>query len=133
MDHEANSLGTAEGRASLVGSSVAYAPVQATPFPPFLTQLGPPGSMGAIAHASVFNANPAESLEATSHEFRLTRTSENLTARIGLYYSENDDDDSGVFYFLPPAIARRTAACACPKATAPSRAGIWRSCRSCRT
>ena len=102
VDHEADNFGTAEGRASLVGSSVAYAPVQATPFPPFLTQLGPPGSMGAIAHASVFNANPAESLEASSHEFRLTRSSENLTMRIGLYYSENDDDDSGVFYFLPP-------------------------------
>ena len=102
VDHQADNFGTAEGRASLVGSSVAYAPVQATPFPPFLTQLGPPGSFGAIAHASTFNANPSEALEATSHEFRLTRSTENLTMRIGLYYSENDDDDGGTFYFLSP-------------------------------
>ena len=102
VDHEADTFGVLEGRGSLVGSSVPYAPVQATPFPPFLTQLGPPGSMGAIAHASSFYANPSEKLEATSHEFRLTRRGENLTMRMGFYYSENDDEDGNTFYFLPP-------------------------------
>ena len=102
VDHYAGGSGTAEGRASLVGSSVAYAPVVQTPFPPFLEQLGPPGSFGAIAHASTFNANPWESLEATSHEIRLTRSTEGLTLRVGVYYSENDDEDGGTFFFLPP-------------------------------
>ena len=102
VDHVADNLGTLEGRGSLVGSTVAYAPVQETPFPPFLTALGPPGSMGAIANTSIFNANPIETLEATSHEFRLSRIGENFTARIGLYYSEIDDDEGNVFRFLPP-------------------------------
>ncbi len=102
VDHEAVNFGTVAGRGSLVGSTVAYAPVQETPFPPFLTQLGPPGSFGAVADASTFNANPWENLEATSHEFRLTRSSENLTTRIGFYYSDNDDDDGSVFFFAPP-------------------------------
>ena len=102
VEHEAGGHGTAEGRASLVGSSVAYAPVKQTPFPPFLEQLGPPGSFGAIAHAATFNANPSEMLEATSHEFRVTRTTEGLTMRAGLYVSDNEDEDGGTFYFLAP-------------------------------
>ena len=102
VDHRAANFGTAEGRASLVGSTVAHAPVRQTPFPPFLEQLGPPGSFGAIAHASTFNANPFESLEATSHEIRLTHSTDGLTARLGMYYSETDDEDGGTFFFLPP-------------------------------
>ena len=102
VDHEAGSYGTAEGRASLIGSRVAYAPVQETPFPPFLQQLGPPGSMGALAQASTFNANPAEALEATSHELRLSWTGERVSARAGLYRSRNEDEDGGTFHFVPP-------------------------------
>ena len=102
VDHEAYSYGTAEGRASLVGSTVLYAPVQQTPFPPFLQQLGPPGSFGAVAHASTFNANPSEFLEATSHELRLSWTGERLSTRVGLYRSRNEDEDGGTFRFVPP-------------------------------
>ena len=102
VEHMADGHGTAEGRASLAGSTVAYAPVRQTPFPPFIEQLGPPGSFGAIAHASTFNANPFEELEASSHEIRLTRSTEGLTLRAGAYFSKNDDEDGGVFYFLPP-------------------------------
>ncbi len=102
VDHQADNFGTVEGRASLVGSTVPHVPVAVTPFPPFIQQLGPPGSLGAIAHAATFNANPSESLKATSHEIRLTRRTETLTARIGVYYSETDDQDGGTFYFLPP-------------------------------
>ena len=102
VDHDATGHGTAEGRASLVGSSVAHVPVRQTPFPPFLTQLGPPGSFGAVAHASTFNANPSEALQATSHEFRLTRSTERMTMRAGVYSSQNDDEDGGTFFFLPP-------------------------------
>ena len=102
VEHEADGHGTAEGRASLAGSTVAYAPVRQIPFPPFLEQLGPPGSYGAIAHASTFNANPGEALQAASHEMRLTRSAGGLTLRAGAYYSVNDDEDGGTFYFLPP-------------------------------
>ena len=115
VDHEADGFGTAEGRASLVGSSVAYVPVRQTPFPPFLTQLGPPGSFGAIAHASTFNANPSETLESTSHELRLTRSTEGLTLRAGLYRSQNDDEDGGTFFFLPPCAD--DASCGAPVPT----------------
>ena len=102
VEHDASGFGTVEGRASLVGSSVGYAPVQQTPFPPFLTQLGPPGSFGAVAHATTFNANPSEMLEADSHELRLTRTMDEMTLRVGVYQSQADDEDGGIFFFLPP-------------------------------
>ena len=102
VEHEADGFGTAEGRASLVGSSVAYVPVRQTPFPPFVQQLGPPGSFGAIAHAATFNATPSEALESTSHELRLTRSTEKLTLRVGLYQSQTDDEDGGTFFFVPP-------------------------------
>ncbi len=102
VEHEANGFGTAEGRASLVGSSVGYAPVQQTPFPPFLTQLGPPGSFGAIAHAATFNATPSETLDANSHELRFTRRMDDTTLRVGLYQSHAEDEDGGTFFFLPP-------------------------------
>ena len=119
VDHEADGYGTAEGRASLVGSSVAYAPVLQTPFPPFLTQRGPPGSFGAVAHSSVFNANPSESLEATSHEFRLTRTGERLTLRAGMYYSDNEDEDGGTFFFLPPCAGGASCGVPVPEGSSP--------------
>ena len=131
VDHEANSYGTAEGRASLIGSSVAYAPVQETPFPPFLQQLGPPGSMGALGHASTFNANPAESLEATSHELRLSWTGERVSARAGLYRSRNEDEDGGTFYFVPPCDSLRIAASPPWKPPVLWLAGTWRWSRWC--
>ena len=92
MDHRADTFGTVAGRASLVGSSVAYVPVQATPFPPFLTQLGAtPGHSAPSPMRPRFTPNPAENLEATSHELRLSRSTENMTMRIGAYYSKSDD------------------------------------------
>ena len=119
VDHEADGFGTAEGRASLVGSSVAHVPVRVTPFPPFLTQLGPPGSFGAVAHSSTFNANPSESLQATSHEIRLTRTTDTLTARAGFYYSTNEDEDGGTFFFLPPCDGETNCSLAVPYGATP--------------
>ena len=102
VDHESGSYGTTEGRASLVGSEVAYAPIRELDEPPFFQLLGFPGSFGAVAHTSTFNANPFESLEATSHELRLSWTGESLSARAGLYSSRNEDEDGGTFRFVPP-------------------------------
>ena len=115
VEHEADGFGTVEGRASLVGSSVAYVPVRETPFPPFVTQLGPPGSLGAIAQASTFNATPSEALESTSHELRLTRSTDELTLRVGAYRSQNDDEDGGTFFFVPPC--SDAASCGTPVPT----------------
>ena len=119
VDHQADNYGAVAGRASLVGSTVPHVPVSLFPFPPFIQQLGPPGSFGAIAHTSVFNANPAESLEATSHEFRLTMTSESLTARIGVYYSETEDDDGSIFFFLPPCNSEANCSVRAPRGPNP--------------
>ena len=102
VDHFAENFGTTEGRASLVGSAVAYVPVRTSPAPPFIVALGPPGSFGAVAQTSVFFANPMEQLTAKSHELRLTWSAENLVARGGFYFSENEDEDGGRYRFLPP-------------------------------
>ena len=102
VDHRATTLGTTEGRASLVGSAVPYVPVRTSPAPPFIEALGPPGSFGAVAQTSIFYANPRERLEAHSHELRLIWRRENLVARGGIYYSENDDEDGGIWRYLPP-------------------------------
>ena len=112
VEHEAVNFGAAEGRISLLGSTVPYLPVEQTPFPPFIRALGPPGSFGATAQSTLINANPLEDLEATSHEIRLTRTTEGLTMRAGLYLSDNDHSDVNVFYFLPPC--NGPAACGTP-------------------
>ncbi len=119
VDHEGGGYGTVEGRASLLGSFVAYAPVRETPFPPFIEQLGPPGSFGAVAHASTFNANPSETLEATSHELRLTHSGEALTLRAGLYHSNNDDEDGSTFFFLPPCAEQAACGVAVPEGSNP--------------
>ena len=102
VDHQGGSYGTAEGRGSLIGSEVAYAPVRELDEPPFFQLLGFPGSFGSVAHTTTFNANPFEELEATSHELRLSWTGESLSARAGLYRSENEDEDGGTFRFVPP-------------------------------
>ena len=102
VDHRADTLGTTEGRASLVGSVVPYVPVRMSPAPPFIEALGPPGSFGAAARTSIFYANPMERLEAVSHELRLTWQRGNLVARGGFYVSENDDEDGGTWRALPP-------------------------------
>ena len=102
VEHFADTLGTTEGRASLLGSAVPYVPVRTSPAPPFIVALGPPGSFGAVARTSIFYANPMERLEATSHELRLTWRRENLVARAGFYASENDDEDGGTWRYLPP-------------------------------
>ena len=109
VDHDATSYGTVAGRASLVGSEVPYAPVLELDEPPFFRLLGFPGTFGAVAHASTFNANPTEELEATSHELRLAWTGETLSARAGLYRSRNEDEDGGTFRFVPPC--NSAAAC----------------------
>lgn len=118
VNHEASGFGTASGRASLVGSSLAHLPVRVTPFPPFIEALGPPGSFGALANASIFNANPNEALEATSHELRLTWTGENLAVRFGAYRADSEDEDGGTFYFLPPC--NSSASCGMPVPEAPN-------------
>ena len=102
IDHEAGSFGVVPGRSSLIGSVVGYAPVRELDEPPFLIQTGPPGFAGAAADVSTFNANPFEFLESQSHELRLTWDSENVTIRMGAYYSKNEDEDGGIFYFTPP-------------------------------
>ena len=102
VDHFADTLGTTEGRASLVGSAVPYVPVRRSPAPPFIEALGPPGSFGAVAQASIFYANPMEQLKAISHELRLIWRRENLVARVGFYASDNDDEDGGTWRYLPP-------------------------------
>ena len=102
VDHEADTNGTAEGRASLVGSEVAYAPVRELPGPPFFQLLGFPGSLGSVVHTSTFNRTPIEELEASSHELRLAWTGEALSARAGLYRSRNEDEDGSTFHFAPP-------------------------------
>ena len=102
VDHQADNFGTTEGRASLLGSAVAYVPVQTSPAPPFISALGPPGSFGALARTSVFYGNPLEQLTAISHELRLTWSGENLVARGGIYLSDNDDEDGGRWHFVPP-------------------------------
>ena len=102
VDHQADNFGTTEGRASLLGSAVAYVPVRTSPAPPFIEALGPPGSFGALARTSVFYGNPMEQLTATSHELRLTWSGENLVARGGIYLSDNDDEDGGRWHFVPP-------------------------------
>ena len=109
VDHEATSYGTAAGRASLVGSEVPYAPILELDEPPFFRLLGFPGTFGAVAYASTFNANPAEELKAGSHELRLAWKGEALSARAGLYRSKNEDEDGGTFRFVPPC----TSAAAC--------------------
>ena len=102
VDHEANTNGTAEGRASLVGSEVAYAPVRELPGPPFFQLLGFPGSLGSVAHTTTFNRTPIEELKATSHELRLAWSGDGVTARAGLYRSRNEDEDGSTFHFAPP-------------------------------
>ena len=102
VDHRADTLGTTEGRASLVGSAVPYVPVRTSPAPPFIQALGPPGSFGAVGQTSIFYANPIERLEAASHELRLILQRENLVARVGFYVSDNDDEDGGIWRSLPP-------------------------------
>lgn len=102
VDHETDSHGTAEGRASLVGSEVAYAPVRELSEPPFFQLLGFPGTLGSVAHTTTFNRTPIEELEASSHELRLTWSNEAVTARAGLYRSKNEDEDGSTFHFVPP-------------------------------
>ena len=102
VDHRADTLGTTEGRASLVGSAVPYVPVRGLSVPPFIEALGPPGSFGAVVQTSLFYANPLEQLDAVSHELRLTWQREDLVARAGFYASENDDEDRGTWRSLPP-------------------------------
>ena len=114
VDHRADTLGTTEGRASLVGSAVPYVPVSTSPAPPFIEALGPPGSFGAVAQTSIFYANPIEQLEAASHELRLILQRENLVARVGFYVSENDDEDGGIWRSLPPCAGVH---CSVPAAT----------------
>ena len=102
VDHSADTYGTTEGRASLLGSVVPYVPVRTSPAPPFIEALGPPGAFGALAQASVFYGNPMERLDATSHELRLIWQGEKLTARGGFYFSDNEDEDGGTYRFLRP-------------------------------
>ena len=114
VEHEADSFGTVGGRSSLVGSLIPYTPVNETPTPPFITALGPPGSFGAVAATSIFNATPMEKLKATSHELRLTWIRGDLIARAGLHVSDNEDEDASTYRFVPPC----TTAAVC-------RAPVW--------
>ncbi len=118
VDHEADSYGTAEGRSSLIGSEVPYAPVQELPEPPFFRLLGFPGSFGSVVHTTIFNANPTEALEATSHELRLSWQSEALSVRGGLYRSSNEDEGGGTFRFTAPCDSAAT--CDVPVIQAPN-------------
>ena len=102
VDHEADTKGIAEGRGSLVGSEVAYAPVRELSEPPFFQLLGFPGSFGSVAYTTIFNRAPIEELEASSHELRLSWSSDDVTARAGLYRSKNEDEDGSTFHAVPP-------------------------------
>ena len=116
VDHEADTNGTAEGRASLVGSEVAYAPVRELSEPPFFQLLGFPGSFGSVAYTTAFNRTPIEELEASSHELRLAWSGEAVTARAGLYRSSNEDQDGSTFHFVPPCDGPANCGVALPNA-----------------
>ena len=112
VEHEADSFGTVGGRASLVGSVAPYMPVREMPAPPFLVALGPPGTFGAVAATTIFNATPMEKLKATNHEWRVTWMHGDWIARVGVHVSDNEDEDGSMYRFVPPC--DRAAVCGVP-------------------
>ena len=97
-DHKSNSTGGPGADDPLVGST-------------FLTNQNTFASSAFIS----FREQPASTLEADSHELRLSWTNgDNLSARAGLYYSEVEDTEDHIPYFLPLCNANNPAGCNMP-------------------
>ena len=94
-DHKSNSTGGPGADDPLVGSA-------------FLTNQNTFATSSYIS----FREQPASTLEAESHELRLGwSNNDNLSARVGVYYSEVEDTEDNIPYFLPMCNADNPAGC----------------------
>lgn len=97
-DHESNSTGGAGAEDPLVGLT-------------FLTDLNTFASSAYIS----FRELPASTLESDSHELRLSwSNNDNLSARMGLYYSKVEDTEDSIPYFLPLCNEANPGGCELP-------------------
>ena len=97
VEHEADSMGTVGGRASLVGSVVPYMTAERPSGAPSSS-----GSAPAFEAISIFNATPMEKLKATSHQLRATWMRDHWVARAGAYFTSSEDEDGSMYRFVAP-------------------------------